>query len=116
MLKHVILTGYTPKADRSVTIRLTTTTEATGEEVAELQEKLHTHGIMYFKESDVLTAQEREEIDAVKLDLYDKPKTQSQRLRNVLYKVWELDKKGEWETWYKRETERIIEHYKAKLD
>lgn len=44
-------------------------------------------------------------------------KTQSQRLRNVLYVYWEqVGKKGEFEKFYKRETEKIIDHYKKKLN
>lgn len=46
-----------------------------------------------------------------------KIKTQSQRLRAVLYRVWETTTQIEdFDTWYKAETERVIEHYKKKLD
>ena len=60
---------------------------------------------------------EVEELDAIELDLYDEPKTQSQRLRNVLYKVHkEMATDQEWKEFYKVETEKIIQHYKNKLE
>ena len=45
-------------------------------------------------------------------------KTPSQRLRNVLYKFWELKKKGtiEWEMFYRQQIERIIEFLKEKME
>ena len=45
-----------------------------------------------------------------------KRKSQSQRLRNVLYKVWQQDGEGEFKEYYRHQTERIIEHFKNKLD
>ncbi len=45
-----------------------------------------------------------------------KEKTQSQRLRDVLFRVFEATKPAkDFEAWYKFETERIIAHYKKKL-
>lgn len=45
-------------------------------------------------------------------------KSSSQRLRSVLYKLYEQDKKGykDFLTFYTGEMERIIEHYKTKID
>ncbi len=51
----------------------------------------------------------------MELDLYDEPKSQS-TLRNVLFKIWKQTEKGEFKEFYKHETERIIQHYKNKLD
>ncbi len=46
-----------------------------------------------------------------------KVKTQSQRLRAVLYRVWETTTQTQdFDGWYKAETERVIDHYKTKLD
>ena len=46
-----------------------------------------------------------------------KPKTQSQRLRAVLFLLYEEDKKGHvtFESYYADLMERIINHYKTKL-
>ncbi len=41
-----------------------------------------------------------------------KAKTKSQRLRGILYRVWEnLGNKGEFEDYYKKEMDKIAEHY-----
>jgi len=47
-----------------------------------------------------------------------KIKTPSQRLRAVLFLLWEQDKKGfiSAEAYYDDLMERIINHYKTKLD
>jgi hypothetical protein len=46
-----------------------------------------------------------------------KIKTQSQRMRAVLYRVWETTTQTQdFDQWYNSETEKIIEHYKTKLD
>jgi hypothetical protein len=43
-------------------------------------------------------------------------KSLSQRLRNVLFRNWEYRSDGsDFETWRKKEMERIISHYKDKL-
>jgi hypothetical protein len=43
-------------------------------------------------------------------------KTPSQRLRNIIYRYWEQqDSKGEWETFYKRQIELLINKIKDLL-
>lgn len=48
---------------------------------------------------------------------FRKDKTPSERLRGVIYRFWEQNKKGEeeWELYYKKIMERMIEYYKDKL-
>ena len=43
-------------------------------------------------------------------------KSPSQRLRGVLFKIWELSSKGSFDDFYKSEMEKIINHYKTKLE
>lgn len=60
---------------------------------------------------------EEELIDATEMKSGKKSKSQSQRLRSVLFRVHEQQKPAiEFDDWYKSELERIIDHYKAKLD
>ena len=48
---------------------------------------------------------------------YDKAKTPSQRLRAVLYLIWEKNKLEEpFDDYYNRIMEKLIEQYKEKLD
>jgi len=73
---------------------------------------------MYFKGQDKISKSEVEELDKIDLDLYDNKKTQSQRLRSVLYLNWQKDNKGfiEFKDYYLHLTNQIIEFYKQKLE
>lgn len=108
------LDGYQRRKDRTVSLRFITQ-EKTSAEVMEIDQLLDTFGILYFRGEEKLNQEEIEELDQVELDLYDQPKSQSQRLRNVLYKVWQLNQVGTFKDFYKTETEKIINHYKSKL-
>lgn len=111
-----MLDGYQRRKDKSVSVRFVTQ-ELTTNEVAMIDQLLDTYGIMYFRGEETMNKDEIEELDAITLDLYDQPKKQSQRLRNVLYKVWQQEELGgDFKEYYKTETERIIQHYKNKLD
>ena len=109
------LDGYQRRKDRTVSVRFITQ-EKTSTEVAEIDQMVDTFGVLYFRGEDTFNRDEVEELDAIELDLYDEPKSQSQRLRNVLYKVWQQQEQGEFKEFYRHETERIIQHYKNKLD
>lgn len=106
------LDGYQRRKDKSVSLRFVTQ-ELTSLEVQNIDTLLDTYGILYFRGEETMNKDEVEELDAVELDLYDKPKTQSQRLRNVLFKVWQVKGKGEdFKEFYKTETNRMITYYK----
>ena len=60
-----------------------------------------------------------------KIDKFDpatmdipKDKSPATQLRNVLYRVWEMNKQGydDFNQWYVLEMTRIKDHYKNKLD
>lgn len=60
---------------------------------------------------------ELEKVEAHKAEVDDTKKTASQRLRGVLYRIWERTPNGEtFETYYIREMERIISHFKTKIE
>jgi hypothetical protein len=65
-----------------------------------------------------ITKLEEELIDYESLVQVKKGKTSSQRLRGVLFRINEHNGGNEenFEAFYKSEMERIIEHYKLKLD
>ncbi len=110
------LDGYRRLKDKSVSIRFITSEKST-EDIMVIDQLLDGFGYLYFKSETKLTESEIEELDNLETDLYDKPKTQSQRLRNVLYKNWQENNLGHqtFSDYYKHETERIISHYKGKL-
>jgi hypothetical protein len=67
-----------------------------------------------------LTASEIELLKESKIEIDDIPdsKSPSQRLRGVLYRLWEQSDGGysDFNLFYLNRMDRIIEHYKAKLD
>jgi len=111
-----ILDGYQRRKDKTVSLRFVTQ-EKTSSEVMTIDELTDTYGILYFKAGETMEETELEELESIDLDLYDQPKTQSQRLRNVIYKVWESQgKRGEFKTFYKQKTDAIIEYLKNQIE
>jgi hypothetical protein len=109
------LDGYQRRKDRTVSLRFITQEKSSGE-IMEIDQLVDTYGIIYFRGQEQLNKDEVDKLDAVELDLYDQPKSQSQRLRNVLYKIWVEDQDGDFKEFYRKETEKIIQHYKGKLE
>lgn len=63
-----------------------------------------------------ITAVEEEMVDQAQVAAVKKNKSESQRLRAVLYLIHQnSDTTAEFDEWYKMEMERIINHYKQKL-
>lgn len=58
---------------------------------------------------------EMDELDSLEAD---NPKTQSQRLRGVLYRLWQNKPEGfsDFKQYYKWKTDRIIQHLKDQID
>ena len=108
--------GYSPRKDRTIGLRFITQ-EQSALEVANIHAMLDGYGYLYFKSETALTRSEIEELDALETDLVDNGKTQSKRIRNVLYRIWENDHEGyiEFKDFYKYKTEQIITWLKSKL-
>ena len=116
ILTQGILDGYQRRKDRSVSLRFITQ-EKSSIEVMAIDELVDTFGILYFRAAEEMNKDEVNDLDNIELDLYDKPKTQSQRLRGVLFKLWESQgKQGDFKTFYKQKTESVIEHFKQQID
>lgn len=60
---------------------------------------------------------ERETLAALKAPEDEGKKTKAQRLRAVLYRLWQSNSEGytDFEQFYAAKMERIIEHYKGKI-
>ena len=66
---------------------------------------------------DAFNAAEADLIDNLKADIELTAKTPAQRLRGVLFRLWEQQGVSEdFPIFYEREMHRITEHYKTKLD
>lgn len=116
LLTSAQLDNYNNRKDKSITLRFITG-EKTPTEIAEIHSMLDSFGYLAFKSQNELTSNEIEQLDNLDTDLYDSPKTQSQRLRNVLYLNYQQDDRGyhDFKDYYKSVTENIIQHYKDKL-
>ena len=109
------LDGYRRLKDKSISLRFITS-EKTSQDIYEVDQLMDQFGYLYFKAEGILTPDEIKELDNLDTELYDKPKTQSQRIRNVLFMLWKQKKIGEFNDFYKQETERVIQYFKNKLD
>ena len=115
LLTAAMLDGYQRRKDRTVTVRFVTQ-EQGSDKIMEIDSMLDGYGFLYFRPEEQLREDEIEELDNLDMDIFDNRKTQSQRLRGVLYKVWEQGSQQlDFKTYYKQETEKIIQHYKNKL-
>lgn len=110
------LDGYGPRKDRTLGLRFITQ-EMNALEVANVHEMLDGFGYLYFKSEHALSKSEIEELDALETDLVDNGKTQSKRIRSVLYRLWEVDHEGytDFKDYYRFKTEAIITWLKGKL-
>lgn len=114
----VVLTSYRPKADKSVTITFNSNTEFSPDEIGKLAAYHQTQGRLIYKASDSITEQELKELDKVHEDFTDVSKSKAQRLRGVLYLLWDADNEGygDFKDYYDFKMEALISHFKTKLD
>jgi hypothetical protein len=119
ILFPAILSGYNPKVDGSFTIRFSTNVLRSDEKqiIDAMFQKVCVVMVKSEGINDVkFESDEIEAFDSVDMDLVDNKKTPSQRLRDVLYRLWEQEgKESEWKEFYKTKIEILINHYKGKL-
>ena len=114
LLRQVTLNRANRKSDRSVSMTFTTQLEESSEGFMEIDTILNQNGILYFKGSGELTQQEIDEIENSNIEVEGKSK--SQRLRNVLYRLWEQEEtKVNFNDFYSQRMESLIEQIKDRL-
>lgn len=93
------------------------TNELTPEQSACINENLRQFGFLAFKR-DKFKTDEIKILTDLKVDFEIEKKTSGQRLRAVLYRFWEQKNEGykEFSKYYEWQMEKIIEHYKGKLN
>jgi|TARA_Y100000310_G_scaffold167497_1_gene167261 hypothetical protein len=116
LLRAVTLDRASRRKDKSVSLTFITQTEQSSEEFMEIDNALGDSGVLYFKPNGQLTTEEVKELDNVEIEV--EGKTKSQRLRNVLYVLWGngVASDDDFNNFYSNEMEKIIQHYKDKLD
>ena len=107
------------RVDKSVKIIMGSAFELQPEEVAALIAFNRSQGWACFSPVEI----EREDLDKLDelskddMEFFDNPKTASQRLRNTLYVYWEQQgSKKNFKEYYIDMMEKIINHYKEKLE
>jgi len=118
------LKNYNRRADRSVTFKLDSLLEMSSSDIKEIDEHIGDIGLLVL--TDTPTGNELDiDIDEILKNLPENDaiayKSPSKRLRNVLYcycrqALKKQPTKEEFTEFYKTEMEKIIEHYKGKLD
>jgi len=110
----VIFTSYRPRVDKSASLTFSTLELDVNKMglLFSLQGKM---GALVFKAESDLTKNEILMCENMEIELGGK--TKSERLRNVLFRNWELENKGHvtFDNYYASEMEIIITHYKGKL-
>lgn len=93
------------------------TSELTPEQLAGLAQWLNKFGYVAFKETP-FKDKEKEILEQLTPDYNDTGKSPSQRLRGVLYRIWERQPEGydDFNRYYDFHLEKVISHFKKKLD
>lgn len=103
------VTGMNPRQDRSWTLKFETR-ELTGDEVSMLADNFQGEGWLVFKPNQI-NATEIPDTDAD-----SGQKSQSARLRDVIFILWkQKGGRGDFESYYRTYLEKLIEFTKSKL-
>jgi hypothetical protein len=113
ILRQVTLQRAARKSDKSISISFVTSLEESTEAFMEVDRLVNTSGVIYYSEKGNLTQQEKDEIDNVDIEVEGKSK--AQRLRSTLF-VYSKQENKDFNKFYADEMERIIQHYKDKLE
>lgn len=102
---------FRPRADRSYKISFETR-ELSGKEVAVLADSYRGEGWLIFKPNGSISAEE------IPKDMAEAgTKSQSQRLRSVIFILWkQKGEKGDFETYYRTMLEQLIDIVKERLE
>lgn len=101
--------GFGSKSDGSAGLRFATQ-ELTAEEFSELKRELNSFGWLIFSPQE-------QTMDVPTESISDETKKPSQRMRAVLYLIWQKKgSEGDFELFYRGKMEIIIERLKSKLD
>lgn len=99
-------------SDRCLRLKVDTEKELHNDEESMIMKLRGKSGWFVFSDQEVV----KEDIPDIKIDIEaGETKTQSQRLRDVLYRIWEnTNRSVDWEVFYKKQTNIIIELLKEK--
>jgi len=109
------LESYRSLKDRTLKLSFETR-ELSPEQMANVHYGLNKVGYLVFA-PDPFTTSQIHELDNLKVEFEDTGKPPSQRLRAVLYRLWEQTPEGYkvFNDFYMAKMEKLIEHFKEKL-
>lgn len=108
----VVLSRVASRKDRSYSI--TFESRELGEDASMLFKYLNDEGYLLFSPNDDLS---EADVPAEKADAMTGQKTQAQRLRGVIFRLWEQNgRKGNSEDYYRSIMENLIDQLKEKLN
>jgi hypothetical protein len=118
LLRTVTLDRANRKKDKSVSLTFTTQLEESSEGFMEIDKLLGDSGVLYFKDSGNLTAEEVKELDNVEIEV--EGKTKSQKFRGILWVLWSKTEAlknpcRDFKQFYNDEMNIISEHFKNKI-
>jgi len=110
------LEGYRSLKDGTLKLSFETQ-ELTPEKMADIHYSLNKVGWLAFA-PDPFTTKEINDLDSIKVEYEDGGKPPGQRLRAVLYRLWEQTPEGYkvFNDYYIAKMETLIIHFKGKLD
>jgi hypothetical protein len=114
LMLPTIVSGIRSLKDGSVSVTLETQ-ELSPSKAGELFSLRGKVTMTYLSPKDIITQKEIDQIDQIDADV--KGKTQSQRIRSVLYLLHQQSNEGfkTFDEYYKSKTEMYIDHLKSKL-
>lgn len=113
----VIIEGIGTRADRTLKITLGTQ-ELTPQDAGQLF-SLHQSAAYVMIKEEMFNSAERDLLEKIEADKTEyNGKSPSQRLRSVLYRVYETDPQSfnDFTRYYEYQMERLITHFKNKID
>lgn len=113
ILLPVTIENITTRKDKTLKVVLGTQ-ETTPEQAGKLFELLNQYAVVYISGKDI-THEQIKAVDEVDIDLGGK--SQSERIRNVLFLLFNQDAEGfsNFDNYYQSKTEKFIEHLKSKI-
>lgn len=114
MTLAVIVEGVRTRKDRTLAVTLGTQ-EVSPNQAGQLVEMTGKLCAVYITEKEIIPQEVIDQVDEADIDLPGK--SQSQRLRSVLYVLFTQDTEGhtDFDQYYHAKTEKIINHLKSKI-
>lgn len=114
MTLAVIVEGVRTRKDRTLAVTLGTQ-EVSPNQAGQLVEMTGKLCAVYITEKESIPQEVIDQVDEADID---RPgKSQSQRFRAVMFKLWKQDGEGyeNFDLYYHSKMEKLIEHYKTKI-